>query len=69
MVFYVSICQVRTIFSFDRYRLPAQVIRAVETTSYVPGYTNTAGALRQAEQMYKNGKVLFSLVALDDANN
>ncbi|KAK7502427.1 hypothetical protein BaRGS_00006380, partial [Batillaria attramentaria] len=47
--------EVKTIFSFNRYSQPQQVIDAVTTTRYTPGSTNTAGGLRQAREMYSPG--------------
>ncbi|XP_025106489.1 collagen alpha-3(VI) chain-like isoform X11 [Pomacea canaliculata] len=45
--------EVKTIFSFNRYPQPQQVLDAISTTRYTPGSTNTAGGLRQAREMFQ----------------
>ncbi|GFR78033.1 collagen alpha-3(VI) chain [Elysia marginata] len=46
--------QVRTLFSFERYETPEQVIGAIQSTAYIPGYTNTAGGLRNALRLFQS---------------
>merc|ERR1711874_77952 len=46
---------VQTIFSFNRYNKPEDVVSAVQTTIYQAGSTNTADGLRQAIEMYQPG--------------
>lgn len=53
--------EVKTIFSLNRYSTLQQILEAVQTTTYTSGSTNTAGALRQASQLYQSGR--FAVVA------
>uniref|UniRef100_A0A0B7BC59 Uncharacterized protein n=1 Tax=Arion vulgaris TaxID=1028688 RepID=A0A0B7BC59_9EUPU len=44
---------VKTIFSFNRYRTVEKILEAIQTTKYTSGSTNTAGGLRQAAQLFQ----------------